>query len=345
MSVPCHAASRPPLARFAPVPVLDLEVSLDLLGRWTTWLAPIRQPFFVEDRRDWPEAGAPPPGEMTAELRDTFKVWRLRERGEVVWFDEASFMAMSRGRRARLVREQERRRRGAVPSVRRWIDLLPEDALRAQADGHRFVWWPSLLAVSPTQVLERFVADEADATRHRGAAATTWGSCAAILPRARELAGTFADGSGPNCFGTVLAAAGVDGAAEDWVQQEAFEDWLARSCARGGTDGDVGTVLVWRDSAARPVHAAVTIGDGLALEKAAQTWWTPRIVASVDEVKRASRAPGQRLERHRVAGEVSVPEVVRRHALGVPGRPLDELDPVAVGVLDPRRLEIGPTVR
>lgn len=281
------------------MPVLDLEVSPDLLGRWATWLAPVWQPFFVEDPHDWPGARASA-GEMTAELRDTYKVWRLRDRGELVWFDEESFLAMDRRRRARLVREQERRRRGAVPSVRRWADLLPKDTLRALADGHRFVWWPSLLAASPTRILERFVADEADATRHRAVTPTTWRSCAGVLPGARELAGTFADSSGPNCFATVLAAAGVDGAAEDWVQQEAFDDWLARSCAPGGTDDDVGAVLTWRDSTGVPVHAAVTIGHGFALEKAAQTWWTPRIVATVDEVKRASRARGQRLERHRI---------------------------------------------
>jgi hypothetical protein len=223
------------------VPVLDLEVSPDLLGRWTCWLAPAWQPFFVEDSHHWPEGRAAAADGMTA-----------------------------------------------------------EQSLRGQADGHRFVWWPSLLAVSPARILERFVADEADATRHRAVAPTTWRSCAAVLPGARELAGTFADGSGPNCFGTVLAAAGVDGAAEDWVQQEAFEDWLARSCEPGGTDDAAGTVVVWRDSVGVPVHAAVTIGQGFALEKAAQTWWTPRIVATVDEVKRASRAPGQRLERHRI---------------------------------------------
>lgn len=282
------------------MPVLDLEVSPDLLGRWTCWLAPAWQPFFVEDSHHWPEGRAAAADGMTAELRDTYKVWRLRQRGEVVWFDEETFLAMDRRRRARLVRDQARRRRGAVPSVRRWADVLAEQSLRGQADGHRFVWWPSLLAVSPARILERFVADEADATRHRAVAPTTWRSCAAVLPGARELAGTFADGSGPNCFGTVLAAAGVDGAAEDWVQQEVFEDWLARSCAPGGTDDAAGTVLVWRDSAGVPVHAAVTIGQGFALEKAAQTWWTPRIVATVDEVKRASRAPGQRLERHRI---------------------------------------------
>lgn len=40
-----------------------------------------------------------------------------------------------------------------------------------------------------------------------------------MLPDARELAGTSGNGSGPNCLGTVMAAAGVRGAADEWMQQ------------------------------------------------------------------------------------------------------------------------------
>lgn len=97
-----------------------------------------------------------------------------------------------------------------------------------------------------------------------------------------------------------MAAAGVQSAADEWMQQGPFDDWLKDACVPGGSDDDAGTVLVWRNSAGLSVHAAVAIGSGLALEKAAQTWWTPRIVAMVSEVKRASRASGQRLERHRL---------------------------------------------
>lgn len=280
--------------------MLGLDVPSDLVGRWSAWLAPALQPFFVDDLSDWPERLPPPVAGLTPELRDTFKVWRLRDRGEVVWLDEATFLGMARERRARLVRAQVACSRGAVPSVRRWIDLLPHATLRAQADGHRFVWWGSLLGIAPASILERVVTDEADRTRHQGVGAATWRRCTAVLPGARSLAGTFPAGSGPNCFGTVLGAAGVDGAGDRWVQQPTFESWLQRACLPGGDDDGVGTVLVWRDRSGVPVHAAVTIGDGLALEKASQTWWTPRIVGTVDDVKRASRAPGQRLERHRL---------------------------------------------
>src|ERR1022692_777258 len=55
----------------------------------------------------------------------------------------------------------------------------------------------------------------------------TWADAQALLPQARELAGTFADGSGPNCFGTVMAAAGGGRAAQEWMQRDPFEQWLA----------------------------------------------------------------------------------------------------------------------
>ena len=280
--------------------ILGITVATDLLDAWASWLAPRLQPFFVDDAREWPQAPSGPATEISPELRDSFKVWRLRERGEIVWLDEPAFAALDRGDRRRLVRSQIDRGRGAVPSVLRWADILDPDMLRRQGDGHRFVWWPSMLGRVPELLLQRFAADEGDKTRHRSPTASTWRGCESVLPRAREIAGTFARGSGPNCFGTVMAAAGVDGAAGEWVQPPPFSTWLEAACVPGGRDEDPGTVLVWRDSTGEPVHAAVTIGNGYALEKASQTWWTPRIVGTVAEVKAASRARGNRLERHRV---------------------------------------------
>jgi hypothetical protein len=123
----------------------------------------------------------------------------------------------------------------------------------------------------------------------------------ASLPRAQELAGTFADGSGPNCFGTVMAAAGVEGADTVWMQCEPFEEWLAAHTVPGGRDDQPGTVFVWR-GAQRVQHAAITIGDGWMLHKPAQSWRTPRKIRTVAEVRRATRTAGWRLSRHRVIG-------------------------------------------
>ena len=288
--------------------VLNVDVPDDLSARWQGLLAPVWQPFFVEPDEGFvtpSTAPAIPPWKvggwhtLSDDLRDTFKAWRVRGARPVVWFDEESFLALPRPGRARLVRSQVDRRRGAVPTVRRWAGHFDVSALRSQADGHRFVWWPSLLAQNPEPVLVELVLDGQLPSRHDEVGASTWEWSRDLLPHARELAGTFPASSGPNCFGTVLAAAGAAGAT-DWVVQEPFDQWLRTSCARGGDDDHVGTVLVWRDRDGLPVHAAVTLGDGWALEKPAQTWWAVRGVHDVRDLIKFNRAWGQRLERHQI---------------------------------------------
>lgn len=136
----------------ADVIVLGVDVDPDLLASWERWLAPEVQPFFVKSLEDWPE-GVPSPGPLPLELVDTYKVYRLTGPLETLWLDEPTFLGMPRSRRAELVRLQVEHRRGAVPTVRRWQEVLDARTLRAQADGHRFVWWPSLLG--PPLHLER----------------------------------------------------------------------------------------------------------------------------------------------------------------------------------------------
>ncbi len=202
---------------------------------------------------------------------------------------------MPKATRAALVRAQVDYDRGSVPTVRKWSRIVGPD-VRQQADGHRFVWWKSLLR-EPARVLPEIVSEDLGPSRH--AEVRTW---PAALPRVRELAGTFPDGSGPNCFGTVMAACGVDGAETVWMVREPFEEWLANHTESGGKDDVPGTVLVWRDTARRVQHAALTIGDGWMLHKPSQSWMTPRKVRTVAEVKRATRTAGWRLERHKLSG-------------------------------------------
>jgi len=287
--------------------VLGIRVAPELSERWREWLAPTTQPFFVERRGSWPHSAAG--AEFSGELRDTFAVWRVAHSLEVIWLDEDAFLAMPRARRATLIRLQVRCGRGAVPTVRGWQDLVHVETLRTQADGHRFLWWPSLLATGAETILSRVVVKSPDGrapdglrSLHDAIESRVWRKCAALLPKAREIAGTFAASSGSNCFGNVMAATGVGGAADVCMLEETFLEWLGTKCRPGGDDHDAGTVLVWRETSGRPVHAAVTIGDGWALEKPSGEWWTPRIVARVDDVIRTKRAPGQRLERHHVRG-------------------------------------------
>lgn len=279
--------------------LLGIDVSDDLVDRWRGYLAPEWQPFFVDSTEGIVAPQPPHSVTLTDDLRDTFKAWRVKGSKNHVWFDEGAFMSLPRTQRSRLVRAQVERNRGAVPTVKRWQSLFDATTLRAQADGHRFVWWPTLVDQHPSEVLAGHVCDGQPASRHREVKASTWRRCEQLLPRAREIAGQFAQSSGPNCFATTLAAAG-HADPHTWVVQEPFEEFLATSCTSGGRDEDPGTVLVWRDGDGAPVHSAVTLGDGWALEKPAQTWWTPRVVLGVRDLIKANRCRGQRLERHHI---------------------------------------------
>lgn len=119
--------------------VLGIDVQRDLLARWRRFLAPVWQPFFVRPEEGFASTRSSNLWELTADLRCTYTAWRVRDATIVVWFDEASFMALPRRDRARLVRSQVDRGRGAVPSVRRWRSDFDHARLRDQADGHRFV--------------------------------------------------------------------------------------------------------------------------------------------------------------------------------------------------------------
>jgi hypothetical protein len=212
--------------------ILGIEVSDKTLARWAGWFAPDRQPFLVEGDRRVP---VPP------EIRDTFELYGLTERRvSVRWIDEARYFAMARKERSELLRDQVRLGRGLVPSV----SSLGEDearSVRDQADGRRFVWWPSLLTQENLRrVLGRFVTGGRAESQHSDVPASVWDAIDTLLPGARRVAGTFPPGSGPNCFGTVMAAAGRRGAQHEWMQRESFEEWL-RDSASATSRGEAGT--------------------------------------------------------------------------------------------------------
>src|SRR5258708_39039655 len=114
-------------------------------------------------------------------------------------------MGLSSSMKAKLVRDQVIHRRGAVPSVRAWSDLIDRSLLRELGDGYRFVWWPSLISDDKVRaVLTRVVESGPLASRHREVPEAVSRGCATVVPGARRVAGTFLMGSGPNCVGTGL---------------------------------------------------------------------------------------------------------------------------------------------
>ncbi len=277
--------------------VLGIDVSPDLAQRWAAWFAPAVQPFLADDELAAAVGGREE--ELGEEVRDTFCLYGPPEGLRHVWLDEQEFLDLPRLLRVRLVREQLAHERELVPSVRAWEHLVPQ--VRAQVDGHRFVWWPSLLAGAEEQVLTAYVEEGRRPSRHGEVPDEVWSRSADLLPGARRIAGTFPAASGPNCFGAVMAAAGVPGADGVWMLREPFEEWLAAATRPGGRDDEAGTVLVWRTPDGLVQHAAVTLGGGWALHKPSQGWMSPTKVLTVVECRASSHASGRRLERRTLA--------------------------------------------
>lgn len=255
--------------------VLGIPVDPTLVRAWRGWFAPDEQPFktssLPDDLRDaLPEFQE---ADVSPEVRDTFLVY-------------------SRGWQL-LSREQFQ---GLPAHVRRALLAGRDRTLRP-------VVWPEDLIRRGDDPLLHYVEVGVMPSRHAEVAEDTWRSATWVLPQARVLAGTFPHGSGPNCFGTVMAAAGVAGAEDEWMFQEPFERWLAewsKPVEGRGHDGAAGTVLVWRDAEGLAQHAAVTLGDGWALSKPSQAWCSPRLVWDVRSTILRGRRPGSRLYRHRL---------------------------------------------
>lgn len=273
--------------------VLNVPVPDELQTRWRGWLAPPRQPFFLTaaeaeafDLPSIPRAEA----KLTPEDRDTNAVWGIAaEADRVAWLPLEGWHNLGPKLQRRLLTLQVRHKRGNLPRRRDFADLLPD---LPQA---RFLWTPELLTDA---VLERVVGAGDPPCQKAQVPESVWEAASAHLPRVRELAGTFASHSGANCFGAVMGAAGVAEAENEWMQRQPFEAFLQERTRPGGEDDQPGTVLLWRSADGLVQHAAVTLGGGWAFQKASQVWTSPRVVLSVDDLKRAARQRGNRLSRH-----------------------------------------------
>lgn len=247
------------------VRVLGIDVDDELVDRWRGWLMPARQPFWMSrtdaDRLDLPTGSA----DLDFETLDAFELYGTQPDRVIVWLDRSAARRLS-------------------PSLR-----------GLQPARHR---WPTSDPIRDRERAIRFVEFGRRRSLHLDVSEATWEAASTVLPGARSIAGTFSPRSGPNCFGAVMAAAGVAGAADVWMQLAPFEQWLAASTVPGGDDAAVGTVLVWRTDAGDPAHAAVTLGEGWLLHKPSQGWMSPTKVLTVDGGKYSARQAGRHLHRY-----------------------------------------------
>ena len=122
---------------------LNIDIPDTLVERWIEWFSPAVQPFLAD--AVLADAIGVHAGEVSLsnEVRDTYCLYGLPSGVQYVWLTEPQFMALPKRSRAALVRAQRTLDRELVPSVRSWVAVVGDRA-REQADGHRFVWWPSL---------------------------------------------------------------------------------------------------------------------------------------------------------------------------------------------------------
>lgn len=274
---------------------LGIRVASDLLDRWRESFAPQLQPFSTTLLGvDASAVGRP--AQPTLDIRDTFHVY---SDDDWTWLEEEEFVDLNlRVRRALL------RGRAATGRLRD----VPDHAsglVESQRTDSRIVWWPSLLRRVGHQPLLSYVENGLPPSRHRQVTSAIWARAGRLLPGAADLAGKFPASSGPNCFGNILAAAGV-GDGSEWVQRESFEKWLAAHTELvRGTKRDhlPGVVLVWRNHDGLAEHSAVTIGDGYTFNKPSQGWFSPHLVWTVQETIAASRYKGATLSRYFIAGQ------------------------------------------
>ncbi|RCK70429.1 hypothetical protein DT076_07235 [Desertihabitans brevis] len=256
--------------------VLGIPVAADLLERWRGWFAPPVQPFRTDLMRPDVAAAAPDRRvQPTAEWQDTFFMYD----GTWTWLSEAEFWALR-------------------PSHRRALLAIRRRTVRPKT----MPVWPSELAAAGDEVMLRWVASGAvRPSRHDALPTDVWERAEPLLPRARALAGTFAQGSGPNCFGTVMAASGLD-TADVQVGPQQFQAWVDE-CAEpvSGTarDNEPGIVFVWTEHG-QVAHATVSVGAGWMLTKPSQSWSSPRLIMTVRDAVSSWRFRGTQLHRYRL---------------------------------------------
>lgn len=258
--------------------VLGIGVDEVLVEQWRDWFAPLVQPFRTDLLPPEVAAAVPVKEAMsTPEWQDTYSMYS----GTWTWLSEAEFIALR-------------------PSLRRSLLAVRRRTMRPKA----MPAWPSELIRSGDELMYRWIeSGTVRPSQHQEVPDSVWRRAEAVLPDAERLGGSFpaADASRANCFGTVLAATGLD-VASVLIGPDRFQDWLdectdpitGTSC-----DDEPGIVFAWTEHG-KLAHATVSIGDGWMLGKGSQAWSSPRFVHTVRNFVDSWRYPTTRLSRHRI---------------------------------------------
>ena len=256
--------------------VLGLPVPAPLIRAWEHHFAPAVQPFYLSDDLAARLAHLPlwkreelHPVHLPLSVSDTLNLHDVAP--EATWallLDEQGFLALLPHTRTELLEAQLGFRRGGVEC----------DPLTRELS----VWWPTAWkALTPAARwvhLKTFLDTDRLPCRRRELTPAHRRELRGRFPELLPLMGTFAAESGPNCFGSVMAACGVPGVSGLWMHSPPFMRWLEGVAVLSDDLEACGAVLVWRDASGQVQHAALALGDGWLFHKEAQAWFSPRQV-------------------------------------------------------------------
>ncbi|MFZ5814617.1 MAG: hypothetical protein ACOY93_04885 [Bacillota bacterium] len=305
--------------------ILGCRITEAIIASWERRMVAEREPIFItaEERR-WL-----PPGSLiltAAEFRenhvmapldlfDSYDLYRMNRQGlEVLFLTPAEIGELSEEARLALMALQLERGRGQIyPDgwLRKVGASLPfsgRDRFVNAAGGFFGLRWDAWWALSPEERrrwLLHFVSEGRNSCLSGDLSPDQWEWIDRLHgPQIRHLAGTFAPVSGPNCYAATLAAATrcVSRAlsiAGHWLHPEPFLRGLAeRGYAVSAYPADpsmpAGSVLLFVDKLKRPQHAAYYLGEGLVLNKDAQSWFAPRQIRTLSELMEEWLGDGMR---------------------------------------------------
>lgn len=281
------------------------------LATWSRLLVTEREPYYLiegdyhmlpADHEAVPRADYSIPGGEEG-LYDSYRAWNVDRKATWVWLLPTERRNRLSGRfHQRLNLRQWELGRGNIYAsdwVEKRVEPFTEVISRGWSDietpdGWKILlradyWWDVLPERGRWAWLSQIVQEEALADCQSGHLdALDWQRLVGRFPAIQELAGSFVEQSGPNCFATALAPlVEPTEAAETASRWLTGEQLTAALTERGyqservlgevqGRDLAPGTVIGWADAAGTLQHAFTYLGEGLVLNKQSQCWWHPR---------------------------------------------------------------------
>ncbi len=275
--------------------ILGCEVDDAMLEAWAKILVFEQEPFLLSNelRQKFPESvnlisrSDFNRRENPLEFKDAYLTYSVGVAPWVAMLEPAQLRSLKPALQLEIMTLQAELGRGQIHSLEFAQKILGSECSKLETDvsadrvAIRFDAWWSLSKIARHDWLEAVVIED-------GLPAIPLETITNSI--VRELANSFANSSGPNCFSTALASVTNDliearAISLLWLHQEPFLAGLqSRGFRESNNDAQPGDVIVWFDSGNLAQHACTVIAPGLVLNKDAQRWSAPRQILKLESV-------------------------------------------------------------